>query len=152
MLLQLTTTLIPAVLVVAVWLKPVEMWSVRFACFWVSAILAVGVGLALQMLVEVLSFWTVNDWGLLVAATGIQALLSGAVIPVALFPRWAISVIRCSPFAAVVDYPLRILVDDLTSGKVVELLGVQFLWVALLWVITAMVLRMAIRQIRVFGG
>lgn len=74
---------------------------------------------SLQYFSGLLSFWLEETWILRVILTIIATFLSGAIIPLDLFPSWLVSVLNYTPFPYLAYYPIKIfqgLSVDLSRG------------------------------------
>jgi ABC-2 type transport system permease protein len=120
------------------------------ALFLLSLGLAVAVGLAIEFIFGVLMValelprWAVED--MRSAAT---ALLTGAVIPLALLP-WGIGVVfDWLPFAAMASAPLQIYVG---AGNAASLLAMQAGWALVLWPLAMILWRWNREKLVGYGG
>ena len=99
--------------------------------FLLSVILGVGVGFALEAIfcALVVSLGQ-GDYSANQMRNAMSALLSGAVIPLALLP-WGIGrVFTWLPFASMASAPLRIYTG---TGDPLLLIGIQAMWAVVLW-------------------
>ncbi|WP_063746777.1 ABC transporter permease [Catenuloplanes japonicus] len=99
-----------------------------------------------------LCFYTQNYVGLFWARETISALLSGALVPIALLPGWLQAVSGVLPFASVVSTPALIYVGAVSGFHAVQLILVQVLWTVALWFAARLAWRFAIRRLTVHGG
>lgn len=122
----------------------------RAAAFAVSLVLSVTVGAAVDFLFSLVVIrWSENMWSFWFARESLMPLISGALIPLPLFP-WAIgSVLAWLPFASMVAAPLRIYTGD---GNVAHLLLLQAGWAVVLWVVTRAAWMRAAPRMVSFGG
>ncbi len=99
--------------------------------FLVSIILAVMVGLAIEYLFAASAIWLgCHPYIINRVRSALGALLSGAVIPLALFPWGLGRFLSWLPFAATGSIPLRIYTGD---HDFLSLLSAQIFWAVLLW-------------------
>jgi ABC-2 type transport system permease protein len=96
-----------------------------------SLALAVGVGLAMEIIAAALTVgWELNLYAVSRAKAALGTLLSGAFLPLAMYP-WGIGkLFAWLPFAATASAPLRIYTG---TGDALRLLAMQAGWCALLW-------------------
>jgi ABC-2 type transport system permease protein len=78
--------------------------------------------------------------------------LSGNLIPLALFPDWMQRVLFLQPFAGVVDIPFRIYSGNLEGGAAWAGLGLQAGWTLLLVVGGRVWMRRVMQRLDVQGG
>jgi ABC-2 type transport system permease protein len=103
-------------------------------------------------MVALLCFWTTNGVGLLWGQIAVMNVLSGALIPLALFPDWLRPAVLALPFQAVVHTPVAIYLGDLTGEALLWALGGQRFWVVALWWLARLLWIPASRALTVQGG
>ncbi|MDP9799820.1 ABC-2 type transport system permease protein [Catenuloplanes nepalensis] len=126
--------------------------GVQAALFAASLISLVPLKFAIMYLTCTLCFYTQNYVGLFWARETISALLSGALVPIALLPAWLQAISALLPFASVVSTPALIYVGAASGTTAVRLIAVQVLWTAVLWFGARLAWRFAIRRLTVHGG
>lgn len=67
---------------------------------------------SLQYLTGLFSFWLEETWMLRVILKMIATFLSGAIIPLELYPSWLFQIINYSPFPYLTYYPIKIFSGD----------------------------------------
>ena len=118
--------------------------------FVVSLGLAVAVGLALEFIAGALmAAAEQNVWFLQQIRAAVGALLSGAVIPLALLPWGLGGVFEWLPFASMASAPLRIYVG---AGDAAFLLPLQAFWALVLWPLAGWLWRVNRQRIATHGG
>ena len=73
----------------------------------------------LQYLTGIVAFWLEETWILRVILTIIATFLSGAIIPIDLFPAWFVDILDWTPFPYLSYYPIKIFLGqtvDLSRG------------------------------------
>ncbi len=78
--------------------------------------------------------------------------LSGYVVPVELFPSGLRQAIEFLPFRYQVGLPTELFIGMHTPAQALPLLGLQWLWVGIFFVITMAVWRGGVRRFAAFGG
>jgi len=106
----------------------------------------------ISYLTGLLCFWTVNSLGLLWARAALTNVLSGALIPLQLFPDALRGLALASPFAAVVNAPVAIYLGTTTGAALIGTLALQGAWVAILWVLARALWIPSVRALTVQGG
>ena len=109
---------------------------------WVQALsllgLAVGMGFALlaaflwfsiQFILGILAFWLEETWVLRVMFWLVSTFLSGAVIPLELFPGWLAKVLTYSPFPYLSFVPVKLLTGDY-QGSLILAVTIIGIWIA----------------------
>ncbi len=73
----------------------------------------------MQYLTGVLAFWLEETWILRVMLSIVSYFLSGAIIPLDLYPEWVVKILNYTPFPYLTYYPIKIFMGempDLTLG------------------------------------
>jgi ABC-2 type transport system permease protein len=90
--------------------------------------------------------------GLLRAKFFVQDLLSGLLIPMALFPEPLRGILAYLPFQHIGSTPMLIYLGKLSSGEIAQALAAQALWVAALLVLGDRFWRRMARRMTIHGG
>lgn len=78
-----------------------------FLCLWISLFWYL-----LQFLTGILGFWLEETWVLRVTLGIITAFLSGAIIPLDLYPAWLVEILNYTPFPYLTYYPIRVFMGE----------------------------------------
>ncbi len=122
---------------------------VTYPAFVLSASLAVVVSFGVRYLVNLSAFWLLDVRGALMAWAIAGNVFSGLGVPIPFFPGWAQDLLWATPFPAMFQAPLDILVE---RGDVLPLLARQAAWVLVLLGVCHLVQRRAVRMLVVQGG
>ena len=121
--------------------------------FFISLALGFFVNFFLILLTGLWSFWSSgNIWGIRFARNVISEILSGALIPLYLFPLWLRDIAGALPFQAIYSTPLLIYIGQLNGFELFASLAVQIFWVALLGGLSFIVWRLAEKKTLSYGG
>ncbi len=147
---SLVLTGAPLVALGALWF-PVALpgGPAALAAFAVSAVLGHAVAVGLGLVVGGVALRAGRADGLVHLRGIATALLSGALVPLDVYPHWLAAFARASPFAAIADAPARLLVDGTAPLSV---LGPQAGWAAVTLGLGAVALSWARRMPAVRGG
>lgn len=132
------------------WRPPADLLA--GAGFLVSMTLAALLSAAIIMLLNVLVAATLNDRGVNTLAMPASIILSGNIIPLALFPDSFQLWLLAQPFAGVLDIPCRIWFGGLSGGGVVLGLGLQLFWIAVCMFGGRLALARVMARLQVQGG
>lgn len=99
-----------------------------------------------------LCFWTSSAIGIVWARAAITSLLSGALVPLAFFPRWLEVLALALPFQGIVATPAAIYLGRVQGAAALQLVGLQLVWVVVLWFAGRLLWRWGVRQVTVYGG
>ncbi len=97
---------------------------------------ALGVGNILFFLLnlpqQAVAFWADNVWSLAVLMRFLAALLGGMLLPLSLFPEWAVAVLNYLPFRYLYDFPVNLLLGRITPAGWITGMAVSLAWCGLL--------------------
>jgi ABC-2 type transport system permease protein len=97
-------------------------------------------------------FWLLNVMGLQWMRAAVTNVLSGAVVPITLFPGVLRDLAQFSPFAGMTFVPSSIYVGHLPGGAAAQAIAVQMFWIALLWSAARRMWHLCTRKLIVQGG
>ena len=118
----------------------------------VSLTLAVVVSFAYRFLYNLAAFWLLDYRGIGIIATSFALLFSGFIIPLPFFPDWLEAVARVLPFAAMVQIPVDVFLEQVSGAEIAASLALQAAWAAILLGLARLVLGTAIRRVVIQGG
>lgn len=149
LLLQAVPQLLLAIFVLRI---PLPASFAAWAGFGVSFLLGCLIFNCLDMLANMLGFWTTEIHGAIAWKDFLAGFLSGAFLPLWIFPAGVEKVIAWLPFRGMQYVPLSILVGWIPPEQYLREMGIQLFWVALLWLAVEAVFRRAMRRYEVQGG
>lgn len=120
--------------------------------FAVSLLCAYGIAGLLSMMLSMVAFWTLEIDGLTMLYVLVASFLSGALVPVAVFPGALRTVVEWLPFQATTYVPASIYVGSLAGSEAWRAIGLQLAWVVILGLAAALMWRRAMRRVVVQGG
>jgi ABC-2 type transport system permease protein len=130
--------------------NPAPASLTAFGLFVLSLALAVTVGLAIDFSFGALAINLGQSvYSIERVRVGLTALLSGAVLPLGLYPWGLGDLFGLLPFASVASAPLRIYTG---TGDAVPLLAVQAFWAIALWPLAGWLWRVNRQKLAAFGG
>lgn len=121
----------------------------------VSLVLAVTVSFGWRFCLNLASFWLLDHRGVAGTATLLALLLSGFLVPVAMFPDWArtaVYLMPFMPFASMVAVPIDILLGKMRGQELIAALALQAFWAVSMLGIGRLVLAAALRKLVIQGG
>lgn len=118
----------------------------------VSVTLAVVVSLAFRFLYNLAAFWLLDYRGVVAIAITISLLFSGFVIPLPFFPSWLETIARALPFAAMVQIPVDVFLEQAEGVDLAGALLLQVAWAVVLLGLARTVLAAALRRVVIQGG
>lgn len=132
------------------WRPPADLLAA--AAFVVSLTLAALLSAAIVMLLNVLVAATLNERGVNTLAMPLSVILSGNIVPLALFPDAFQAALLVQPFAGVLDIPCRIYFGGLEGSGVALGLGLQVFWIVVLTLAGRVALGRVMARLQVQGG
>lgn len=123
-----------------------------FLLFLLSLLLALGVVVAVAMLMYISLFYTLAQRGVRLVVTAFTTFLSGGVIPLAFFPERFSKTVKLLPFASMQDTPLGIYNGSLTGVDAIQGIALQLFWIVVLVGIGHLYMNHALKKVIVQGG
>ncbi len=129
---------------------PAGVWN--FAMFLVSTCLSIGIMFFFEFMVGLCAFYTNHSYSLAYAKSSLLSILSGGVVPLFLFPEGLSRILDYLPFAGMVSVPVNIYLGKYLSSETWRFIGLQMVWILILWMAAYIFYSCAIRRIVVQGG
>lgn len=150
----LMLTGIPALLMGAVLfpLLGVSMAPGVLPFFLLSLLLGYLISVLFELLKGMFAFWFVNVFILNWFLDLFYVLLSGAYVPLWLFPDWLRAVASFLPFQAAYFLPVEIFLGDRDAMGCLLALLVQLAWIGVLWTAQEILWRKSVKKLTVLGG
>jgi ABC-2 type transport system permease protein len=127
--------------------------GVNVLFFLVALGMAFITSVIIDFIVGCISFYTESIWGISLAKEAFVMFLSGAMVPIPFFPEVMQHVIAWLPFKGIYNVPLSILTDNsMTVASYCSGIGVQCVWVVVLYLLSRAFFSRASRQVTVNGG
>jgi len=104
------------------------------------------------MLLGLISFWTLQTWGVISIYDYANQFFTGALVPLWFFPAWLRQIANLLPFQAQAFIPLSIYLGQVPEHALLATLGIQVGWVALLFALAWVVWQRAMRRVVIQGG
>ncbi|MCA2216673.1 ABC transporter permease [Jidongwangia harbinensis] len=120
--------------------------------FLISLLAVIPLKFGLIYLSGMACFWTESYYGVGVARVAVTNILSGALVPIALYPDWLQALCRLSPFPGIVSTPALVFLGEVGVAEAVRLIAWQFVWIAVLWLGARTVWRLAVTRFSAHGG
>lgn len=124
----------------------------HFLLFLLTLVLALLVTVALNLLIYMLSFFTVSAAGLRMIFAAMMDFFTGAIIPLPFFPEKVQFVLELLPFAAMQNVPLRVYSGSMEPGQTVKAVFLQCFWLFVLAAAGLKLWETAKKRVVVQGG
>ncbi len=131
-------------------IDPLPASAAHLALFLVSLVLAIAIGIAIDMAYTVLTVRIdLGPWVLNAVRAVVQTICSGAWVPLALLPFHLGALFDWLPFASAASAPLRIYTG---TGDPLRLLALQVAWVIVLTVAVRAAWNASREKVALYGG
>jgi ABC-2 type transport system permease protein len=126
--------------------------AAQSALFALSLVLLVCLASAFMMLLNIAVVVTLNDRWVSQSLNPLLVVLSGSLVPLALYPDWAQGALFVQPFAGIVDIPFRIYSGNLAGAFAYGGLALQLWWILVLVFVGRFWMARVMRRLEVQGG
>lgn len=120
--------------------------------FTISIILSGLIYFFFDVCFSMFAFYITYIWGLQMAKFAVIRFLCGTMLPMSFFPEAAQSVFRFLPFQYISYTPAMIFLGKYESTEILFVLGVQLVWVAILFVLSKILWAFATKRLTILGG
>ena len=117
-----------------------------------AMVLSLLVSFSYRFLVNLAAFWTPDARGVGRFAYDLSWFLSGFLMPLRFFPDWFVTLCNLTPFPSVVNTVTEIYLGVVSGTGLIRALGVQLIWVILLFSAGQLTLRAGVRKLVIQGG
>ena len=117
-----------------------------------SVLLAYCIQFLYSLIIGLLAFWLIVTWPLNMFFNAIYKLLSGAWIPVTMFPETLYRINLFLPFRAIYAVPVSILTSSMKVIKIWQSIGVQVMWLVILYILVQIIWHVGRNKLIVQGG
>ncbi|MFD2748343.1 ABC transporter permease [Paenibacillus yanchengensis] len=148
----ITTTLLTALICIVFMGIQSPATFVHTVGFIISLIFAYLISFNVLYLIGLFSFFVVEIWGFEFGRIAIISILSGTIIPWWFFPSEIQFLIKYSLFNCMVGVPTSIYIGKISNNELWLALGIQLIWIALLFITSVGVYGKAARKVSVYGG
>ena len=124
----------------------------QILCGFLSIILAYCIQFLYSLIIGLLAFWLIVTWPLNMLLGAIYKLLSGAWIPVTMFPDLLYKINFFLPFRAIYAIPVTIMTSKMNTQNIWKDIRTQLIWIIFLFVITEIIWQIGKRKLIVQGG
>ena len=124
----------------------------RIFIYFISIILGIFINFYFSYIFGLISFKITNMWGLSQIMQALVNLLSGTLIPIAFFPKWAQAITNFLPFSSAIYTPSMIYLGKIEGVNIFLALALQLFWVIVLMVISKKMWRALIKSLTILGG
>lgn len=120
--------------------------------FTLSLALAVAVSFGWRFCLNLTACWLLDYRGVAGISNLVAILLSGFLVPVAMFPDAMRTAVYLLPFASMIAIPIDIFLGKLAGAELAAALALQAVWAAVMLAVGRLVEAAALRKLVVQGG
>jgi ABC-2 type transport system permease protein len=117
-----------------------------------SLVLSDAIFYQVNLLLDLLCFWTVVNQSAMQIMFFIQTLLAGGFAPLWFFPDWFITASGFLPFQGMLNTPISLYIGRISASAAAGELAVQAGWMLALWLLSRWLWEHAARRVTVQGG
>jgi ABC-2 type transport system permease protein len=126
---------------------------VNLPMFIVSLALGFLVNYMMVLLIGMWSFWSGGSvWGIKSSKEIVSDIMSGAIIPISMFPASIANIANFLPFQTVFSVPISIYLGKITGINILYSLVQQSVWIVVLGLVCYLVWKRAESKVVVHGG
>jgi len=114
--------------------------------FLISIIFSLIINALLDFCTGFISFWTITTSGFSSLARTLKSIFSGGYAPIVFFPRWFQITAGILPFSYTRYFPMLIYLRKISMMETIRGLGIQILWVAILYLLSRFVWRRGVKR------
>ena len=126
--------------------------ALQMVLFLLSSVTAFLVVVAFAMLMYISLFYIIAQRGIRIIVTAVTTFLSGGLIPLAIFPKGVLEVVKYLPFAAMQNMPLQIFCGMINGFEACRGILFQLGWLTILILAGRGAMNHSIRRVIVQGG
>lgn len=103
-----------------------------------------------SFLIGILAFWLEQTWVFRVMMMTVSQFLSGAILPLEIFPSWLVSVLNYLPFPYLTYVPVKLFMDDY-HGSLPGAYSAIIIWTALIFIFSQWIWKKGLNEYTAAG-
>lgn len=126
--------------------------GLNFLLFLVTFVFGAVLVAAFCMLIYISAFYTISPMGVRAVMTSVTEFMTGALIPLPMFPDKVRRLLELTPFACMQNVPLRIYSGNISGREMLQAVALQLFWLCVLIGVGKLWMKRALRKVVVQGG
>jgi len=126
--------------------------TLSFILFILSLMLGAIIITSINIIIETLSFFTMQDKGVSSIFYTVGDLLSGFILPIPLLPTIVVMITEYLPFRLIGDLSFRIYSGNILIPYAIKSILLQIVWIIALIVIGKLLMKKALKKVSIQGG
>lgn len=106
----------------------------------------------LSFMTGTVAFFTMNTIGVQRAKRVVVDLFSGLLLPISLYPHWAITVMKYLPFQGISYLPNLVYLGKISGTAALSGIAGQVVWLVILYALGRVIWRVALNKLSIQGG
>lgn len=143
---------IPLSILVRIMISKPLPWHKQILYGVLSIILAYCIQFLYSLIIGLLAFWLIVTWPLNMLLSAVYKLLSGAWIPVTMFPDFLNKINYFFPFRAIYAIPVTIMTSHMKTQHIWQNILVQLIWIIILFTVMEFIWIIGKKKLIVQGG
>ena len=123
-----------------------------FILFMITLLLGSFIITSINMIVQILCFFTIEDKGIASIFYTIGNLIGGFLLPLPLLPNMIIKISEYLPFRLIGDLPFRIYSGNIMNEYAIKSIILQIIWILILIIIGKKLMDKALKKVCIQGG
>ena len=120
--------------------------------FLVSLIVGSLIVNSFSLIMHLITFYTLNEKGILALFTVISEIFAGGLVPIAFFPKYLKIIADILPFKYTVDLPFRIYTGNISINNSIRSLIFGIIWLIVLIIVGSLISKNVSKKVVVQGG
>lgn len=120
--------------------------------FLVSAIFGFIIMFLFNFIFSISAFYVTYIWGFMLCKSIVINFFSGQLIPIVFFPKAMQGILKYLPFSGMNYTPVMIYMGKLSMNEILFSIGVQVVWIVILFLLYKILWGKAIKRVTVMGG
>ena len=120
--------------------------------FFITLILGSFVIVAINMIVQIITFYTYQDKGVTSIVYSLGGLFSGFYLPLPLLPKVLVRIADFLPFRFIGDLSFRIYSGNIDINTGLQCILIQIAWIIVLIIIGEILLKFTLKKVSIQGG
>ena len=125
---------------------------IYFIMFIITLLLGSLLIVAINMIVQTITFYTYQDKGISSIIYSIGGLLSGFCIPLPLMPDFILRIANVLPFRYIGDLPFRLYSSNINIYDGLYCMLFQIIWIIVLIIIGKIIMKISLKKVSIQGG
>ena len=124
----------------------------NFILFLIALTLSAFLITGISMIIHIITFFTLNEKGVLEIFMSTSEILAGGVVPLTMFPSFLYKIAHVLPFRYTCDLPFRIYTGNILINEAIPDIIGSFIWIIVIILIGYLITKKALKKAVIQGG